>query len=307
MPLDLHANCRQRLNDAVANALLELQAKNGMFIERSSSTPLILADFILPQSGKLRNRLIEYIDEFPLTEFIVETLGLELWELDRYLSDQTVKLREITEYADTAAVTDRLLNEFESLPWSYQVAIPLPEGLNGILPTDSDAIELSSSVRIIRPTATFDAEYPLVHQNIQRTRRMKGSPGLLSLLFADTEAVKWDDDRIYIQISEEGFIGQYGGSATAHRLERILRSFCGIGMATRLLKYEYTYSPVPWKPPAYVHRQAPDGTWYPITRYELSDSIARGLAGLKLHDLNGHLDTDEKRATWMSASTRNHS
>jgi hypothetical protein len=301
MPLDLHANCRERLNKLVASALMDMRAKNGMFIERLSCAKLILADFALPQTGKLRDRLVEYIDEFPLAEFVIETIGQELWELDKYLPDQTVALGEVVEYADASSAANRLLDEFESLPWQYQVTVTLPEALNSILPPGSDAIELSPAIRIVRPTIAFDADYPLTHANTRRTRQMKGNPGLLSLLMSDTEAAKWDDNRIFIQVSAEGFIGQYGGSATAYKVERALRSFCGIGIATRLLKYEYAYSPSLWKPPAHVHRQTADGTWIPVTRYELSDSIARGMAGLKLHDLGGVLNTDEIRAGSITA------
>jgi hypothetical protein len=114
----------------------------------------------------------------------------------------------------------------------------------------------------------------------------------------------WNDDGVYIQIAGEGFVGQYGGSGTAHTMERTLRSFCGLSIAMRLCKVEHEYSLFSWRPTAIVHRQAADGTWLPITHYELNDSISRGLAGLKLHDLGGSLDTDSKRQAWAQHKLR---
>jgi hypothetical protein len=295
MPLNLHANCRTRLRELLIDALPDIKAKNGMFIERLTAARLILADAILPRTGQFRERLLEYIGDFPLADFVIEVLGQELWELDRYLFDQTPNIPDIPEYADVPATADRLLTDFESLPWSYRVTIPLPEALDGLLPPGYDSLDLSPSVRLVRATGEFISEFPLTHSNGQRTRRMGGtSLGLLGLL----SDPKWETDRMYLQISTDGFINQYGTSATAHTALRLLRSFCGLGIATRLFKYEYAYSATPFKSSPYVHRKSSDGIWSPATRFDLDESISHGLSGLKLHDLNGKLDTDDLQYAW---------
>jgi hypothetical protein len=84
-----------------------------MFIDRLSTAHLMMADFILPQTGGLHDRLVEYLDEFPLSEFVLDTLGQELWELDQYISDTTLKLPEIAIYADTKDLSNQLLDAFE--------------------------------------------------------------------------------------------------------------------------------------------------------------------------------------------------
>ena len=269
-----------------------------MFIERPSAMMLAIADHILPRNGKLHDRLLEYIDSFPLSEFITETIGQELWELDRYLSNTTVNLTEIEEYTDVQALTKRLLDDFDSLPWSYELTIELPEALNNLLPAGSTVATLSPTVRLIRPSHTFIDAFPLAHPNKQRHSRLRGAEsGLLSTLFLNSEPAQWDKNRLYLQISAEGFIGQYGGSATSHSTERVLRSLCGLGIATNLFKVEYTYSSTPWKNQVYVHRRYPDG-WQPVTRYSLNEFIARGLSALKLQPIEGMLDTEGKRDSW---------
>jgi len=291
MPLNIHAKCRKRLHETIAQALPSIEAKNGMFIERRSTAKLVEADLVLPQTGKLRNRLVEYIDEFPLTDFVTETIGQELFELNRHLPDQTIALVDIPEYADAPATADRLLDDFESLPWTYQVSVPLPEALTDMLHPDRELLALSPSIRIVRPTTAFVEEYPLEHPNSKRTM------GPLASVLMTPE--QWNSERLYIQIAGEGFVGQYGGSGTAHTIERTLRAFCGLAIATRLFKVEYTYSPIPWKTSVYVHRKSTDDKWLPTTRYQLNDAISRGLAGLKLHDLEGRLDTELKRNDWV--------
>ena len=299
MPLNLHADCRARLDESVAKGLTSVKAKNGMFIERMSTLGLAVADFVLPQNGRLHDRLLEYIDSFPLSDFITETIGQELWEINRYLPDTTVALTDIEEYADPQAVTKRLLDDFESLPWSYQITIELPEPLNKLVPVDELIVELSPTVRLVRPNVAYDEVFPLDHSNKHRQGRLKGdSTGLLSSLLIDPQPAKWDKNRVYLQISVEGFIGQYGGSGTSQKAERALRSLCGLGIATNLFKVEYTYSSTPWKNHVYVHRKMPDGAWTPITRYSLGDAVARGISALKLQPMGGQLDTETKRNNW---------
>jgi hypothetical protein len=300
MPLELHAQAKRRLKELVADGLRSVHAKNGMFIERSSVLNLIVADLALPQTGKLHDRLIQYIDEFPLTDFVTETIGQELYEIQKYLPDQTVALTEIAEYKDATATASRLVDDFDTLPWTYRVSIPLSESLKELIPLDQDAIELAPAIRLVRPSDKFVSEFPLEHPNSQRAKRLKEGASLFFGLL-DTDRAEWNTERIYLQMACDGFIGQYGGSGTAHTTERMLRSFCGTGIATRLFKFELSYSPTPWKTSAYVHRRLQDDTWSPVTRYELGDAIARGLAGLKLHDLDGWIDLDVKRQAWTYA------
>jgi hypothetical protein len=184
------------------------------------------------------------------------------------------------------------------LPWHYQLTIPLPAQLNKLLHDDQFEIALSPAARIVRPNDAFSAQFPLETSVKKRTPRLKGYAGGLLSLLGDAEPAKWQDDWVCLQIAVEGFVGQYGGSPTAHKAERLLRSFCGLGLATRLFKWEQTYSATPFKAFAFVHRRLPNDNWEAVTRYDLNDSITRGLAGLKLHDLDGHLDDETKRRGW---------
>jgi hypothetical protein len=168
--------------------------------------------------------------------------------------------------------------------------------LNELLAENQSERKLSDTIRLVRPDKLFTSEFSLNHPSKQRRGRMRGG-GLFALV--DTEPPTWPTENLYLQFFVDGFVGQYGGTPAAHRVERTLRSLCGASIATRLFKYEYSYSPTPLRASVYVHRKAVDGSWEPQARYELDEAISRGLSYLKIHDLEGYLDTELKRRCWI--------
>ena len=101
MPLDLHAKCSARLTDVVAVSLAEIVVKNRMFMEHPSVRGLIEADKVLPQTGKLRQDLSEYVSESPVSDFVFETLARDLYETQKYEADiPPAKLSELDGYAE---------------------------------------------------------------------------------------------------------------------------------------------------------------------------------------------------------------
>jgi len=297
MPLNLHAGAISQVRQKLIAYLPEVIVENQMFIQRRSALSIITADFSLPRTEKLHDSLVEYIDEFPFLEFILNTLGKELWELDRWELDANPKINELAEFADLEAVGTRLVNDFNSLPWTYLITVPLPEVLTSILRPNSEFIEITPTIRIARVTEAFKKEFPLATANKVRDRRIKGSPfGLFAMMMEETPA-EWNAATLHLQIKLDGFVDMYGTTGTALQAERNVRSILGMGIANRLLDCDLRYTPNPVKAHAYVHQQQADGSWAAQTRYDLSDSVSRGIAGLKPCVLD-FLDTDEKRNGW---------
>jgi hypothetical protein len=152
-------------------------------------------------------------------------------------------------------------------------------------------------------TETFATQFPLQTSVKARNNRLSGRTGTLLSLLSENEPAQWDTSAIYLQIKADGFIGPYGGTGTAKKAERILRAILGLGLANRLFDFELRYSPTPLKSRAYVHKQLPDGKWEAITRYDLDDSISRGINGLKFAEFS-HVDTDVKKAAWRFYRTQ---
>jgi hypothetical protein len=302
MPLQLHEQCKVRLVEVLTKALAEVQAENGMFIDRSTAGVIVAGDAILPRTGKLHEKLLSYIDDFPLTEFVIQTLGRELWELDRYDRERTsVMLPEIEGYTDTAQLAARLVGSFNSLPWTYELTFPLPEHISTLVPSTVMELPLASNVRLVRPSDEFTKLFSLKTEHERRQERLRGGT-LIALMTGPPE---WDNQSLYLQILAEGFVGQYGGTATATGAERLVRAFCGLGIAERLFDFKHRYSQSAVKSYYYAHRRAEDGTWIPESRIEVEDATARGLQGIELHTLDGRLDSDEKKYGWAFHRLRN--
>jgi hypothetical protein len=86
MPLGLHNNAKERLTALLEEAISQISAEKGMFLDRRSGFyELWRAEQVLPQNGVLHDRLINIIGEFPLIEFVRDRLAIELYDLAPYL------------------------------------------------------------------------------------------------------------------------------------------------------------------------------------------------------------------------------
>jgi hypothetical protein len=308
MPLQLHQHLKVRLTELLAQAIGVMTADHGMFLDRRSGLlQLFAAEEALPQHGELHDRLISYIDYFPLTDFVYDTIGRELRELDKFLGDvSSINLVEIEGYRDTSAVATRLVALFDSLPWEYQITFELPEQLASMLPATVQNYQLNPQIRIVRPDAEFTEEYPLTTDPPERARRIHlqgaslldlGGLGSLGVLGAATrDPAEWNSARLQVQINAPGFSGLYGGRQPEMQAEQMVRAFCGLGIAVQLFEFEKKYSPVPVPSHFYVHRRLNDDTWQLENKLLLSERTARARDGLKSNTLD--FDTEEKRAAW---------
>src|SRR5215510_4925701 len=240
MTLNLHAGCKSRVMEALTRVLANIKVNNNMFVDTSSTIDLVSVDSILPQNGKLRDQFVDYIGDYPLAKFVLNSLGQELWELDQFSSDAPpVNLSEMEGYDDPSSVAARLLDSFDTLPWTYQLTFPLPNQLSGLLPPDVDEFLLTPAVRIARPTERFMHEFPLAEaENERQIPRYRG--GLLAGL-PSSKPRSWDAKILYLQVQTDGFVGRYGGTSTITEAERLVRAFCGLGIALHLFSHEHKF------------------------------------------------------------------
>lgn len=214
MAIELHPKCKTRLIEVLTKGLPKIRAKNGMFIDRLSVISIVAMDSVLPESGRVREQL-DYVDELPLTQFVVETLDMELWELDKFDGDRPlVNLFDIQGYSDATAVATRLLDSFQTLPWQYQLTFTLPDEIKMLLEPELYEFRLGPNIRLARPGKTFKERFPLDSGNARRNQDIEGSP----LLFYDaSKPPTWKEDALYLQVQVDGFVGQDGGSQTTVR------------------------------------------------------------------------------------------
>jgi hypothetical protein len=160
--IQLHPDCRARLIETIADAIPSIVVNNGMFINYPSSTKLVIADNVIPTRGKVRDQLTTYVNETPVSTFIVDQFRSELLQLNQYQQDRpSMNLTEIGGYEDPKQVAERLVDQIGSLPWQYKLTIRLPQQLVPLLPATENNIVLNDQIELVRAYDTFQELYPL--------------------------------------------------------------------------------------------------------------------------------------------------
>lgn len=296
MPLNLHANCLAQLRTSIQEHLPQIEVRHGMFLSPGSTALLFLAQAALPTTGKVHARLLKLIGETPLIDFVSGTLARELAENQAFETELGPKpITSIPAYSNAAEVSSRLVDEFESLPWWYTVTLPLPTSFSEVFCPHIGFFALSESVFIRCGNEEMVEAFPLASGIEKRDQDIAGG-GLTSLLIP--EKPEWKHDRAYLQIQVEGFIGKYTSTEPLHDAVSFIRAFFGLGLALRLFKHKSTYQQYPQKQNAFIHRRI-DGNWVVEELSELESAHSNTISDLQLHDLDGALDTPERRGVWM--------
>lgn len=301
MSVGLHEKCQQCLSEKIAEHLPQVKVRNRMFLERRSAVMLLQAESILPQSGAIKHRLELYISERPVFDFIYETLSRELQENQQYDSESpSLFLTEIEAYEDPKAVAHRLVRDFESLPWEYSLAIKLDNDFGELFSKTVKDYSICDSVKLITPKDEFAKTFPLRSEIKARVIPLVDALDLSSMassvlgLSSMFNPQEWDRLSTYLQIKVTGFIGQYSDTAPLEKAISLLKAFCGLGIALRLLKVGYSYRTAPTKANFFVHRYVADA-WVIERRHELEGELSDTFHDLVFHDRDGHLDSEVKK------------
>src|SRR6266436_1126064 len=151
MALNLHPNLKARLRDLLAVALSKIYITNNSYLDFKSLPDLVPLDAALPdEKTALHQKLISYVGNVPLRDFITGVLSDELHEREFQSEDARRSLTDLPEYADVPAVATRLVDAFDGLPRIYSVLVSIPHNATSVLgpalpPT---GLELTSQVRL---------------------------------------------------------------------------------------------------------------------------------------------------------------
>jgi hypothetical protein len=297
MPLHLHPNCLARLKTTLAAQLAHAKVHNGKFLTPETSLYLFLAQASLPTTGDINTRLKKLISDAPLVDFVSGTLARELQETREYDANQeSTALSSLPEYSDLDSLAHRLVTEFDSLPWRYTVTFPLPSSFSEVFCSGIRKFHLSDSVSIKTGDAAFAEEFPSFSGIDKRDRSIKGG-GLLSILASGGKPI-WNSDRSYLQVRLDGFIGKYTNTEPLQSTRESLRSFLGLAIALRLFDFDSKYRPFPAKEKHYVHRCV-NNAWIIEDALDLDSRYTEAMVDLKLHSLDGSLDSVDKKLAWM--------
>jgi hypothetical protein len=286
--------------EVVAENLADVRVNNDMVLDFQSMMGLVATDEILPETGGLRDKLNRYIGELPLFTFIFETLTRDLYENGTYNAERKgVPLNEFPDFGDLQAVANHLVNDFESLPWSYQMSFELPSSIGKQIRDAVANYELSENFRIVSPDETYDTNYPLRSGIKNRDQTLFGG-GLLQILQSSEQ---WNKETACIQIDLEGFVGHYGKQAPIQDGLSTLKAFMGLSLAVRLLKAgTKPATSLLGMPPKsqlvlVLHRKT-DDHWQIWSTYDLPSDLSETLAGFEIDDLEGRVDAN-KLSSWI--------
>jgi hypothetical protein len=295
MSLGLHINCRQRLIEKIAELLPQVKVQNRMFLEQESTMILRLVEPILPQNRQLTERLEQYISETPIFDFVREKLSQELLENQQYDSESSVlPLNEIAGYNEPNVTANRIIQHFESLPWEYTLSIKIENDFGELFGKTIRNYVISNLIKIVSPGEDFSEEFPLTSGVEGRDRYL-----LDGTLLTGVRPQQWDLLSTYFQVRVIGFIGRYGITAPIIEAISLLKAFCGIGIALRLFKVNFNYRPIPTKAKFFIHRQDAD-EWVIERMYDLEAGLSDTLHDLVLHDLDGNLESEAAKVSWIN-------
>jgi hypothetical protein len=291
MPIDLHPACKIRVVELIAAALPFIEVDNGKYLKRTSDavSRLLVADEALPQRGAVHDSLMAYIDEYPILEFVHDTLTDELRNAAYAPESEGQRLSTIPGYENINAVASRLVDEFVSLPREYKLTFRLPNDLWPTLPLANSMHQLGPSMCLVRSSAELSESFTLKSE--------KSSPNLGLLALLDT-APRWEEGALYLQMSAQGFIGGYGGTIPDLDARRSLRSFCGLGLALQLFGTNARYIQQTPRSTYFAHQKHRENEWLLRGGLELDDSLSRGLERLSMNTAAGWINSPERQDLW---------
>lgn len=298
MSLNLHADCKKRLIEVIAEQLPKITVSKNMFLDRKSTMHLFLAESVIPDKGEVKHKLEEFVDEAPVYEFIYETLARELsenLEYNREIQDQS--LVAITGYEDPDATATRLVEELDSLPWKYIFTVQFHKELSENSISKIKVLKHDEQLGISKIDDDFMKKYSL-KSSISGSKSGNARQGIASaLLFGSFD--EWAHDSLCFQIEHEGFVGYYGESSTFEKAKNDFKAFCGLSIALRLFKVEYKYKSTPQKAKFFIHKFI-DSEWVFQRSQDLDADVSEAFHDLILHDLDGKLDTEDKQISWIN-------
>jgi hypothetical protein len=267
-----------RLVEKVGEALKDVRVIHKNSLDTESTENILTCEKVLP-STSLRERLENYIGDFPLYRFLILTITNELQENYEY-SQESVShlLSELEEYRDIQSVAKRLVKQFNSLPWEYTISIQLNDSLKHLATYFTPLEQFAKIIKVVQSTPDFIKTYPLKSGIKRRDNRIEHSFPLFSL----NNTTPWIQGGLCVQITTQGFIDSYGSSESIKNVISTLKSFLGLCFALGILEVssEFFYEAI-HKKGCYVHKKVGE-KWEIETIFELPIDLSKAINSLNI-------------------------
>ncbi|GKQ99905.1 HEPN domain-containing protein [Aeromonas hydrophila] len=287
MAINLHDGCKQRLKSQLSIVLADVRLRNLSFVERSSLYRVFDLESILPNTGNIKSELESYVSESPLFDFVygeLSKIANDIVEYDSTHPDEPLSILE--GFNDLSLVASNLVDKFDSLPWKYAFTFNLGTSITDFF--TEDVIEIAPDIKLLKAHGELADKFPLNSGIPNRDRFLHGG-GLLGL----AGHAEWKEKSLYVQITASGFVGKYVTTTPENRAVDTFKSFLGLMLAMRALKVSYSYSSSIINSRFYIHKET--NIWTVEDSHELDRDVSKTISDLRLDDLDGSLDTDEKK------------
>jgi len=181
-------------------------------------------DAVLPDSKtELRRELDAWVGESPFSIFTADRLLAELGELPRDFDAPKVPLSEIAGYSDLEHTAVRLVDQFNSLPWDYELYVRIPHDVGLLLEAGlGGQFALTDSMEFIAGTRIPEAEGSELHEVLAQRLGF--------------ESAKIFESAFYLRYTVQGYVGHLLTTTPLERLDSDLRAILGLLLAYKLVR-----------------------------------------------------------------------
>lgn len=305
MTLELHQECKTRLVESIIGVLKGAKVTNGILLNWLSVLRLEDCDKIIP-AGRLTEKLIGFVGDNPVSEFVYETITRDLQEREKYNSDdEAVSLTSLQGYSDLQATASSLVDEFDSLPFSYTVFCELGQSLGSTLRTVVPKFIISDKLQIVSPDGKYNEIFPLQSGIKGRDDNLFGGRWSPGRLFPSKEERKWNEDTSLIRLDIDGFIGQFGQTTPIKKVLSNLKAFFGLSLAINLFRVRQTAFDWPFNIPSRNYliifkKHIADDNWVIWRTADLPDDFSHTVNSLELENFDEEIDASAMEK-WMSS------
>jgi hypothetical protein len=242
--IPLRAELRNALIECIARLLPDLPIDFGHFLSSRAGEILTAADAVLPDDHKLKpgadasrrvkSKLIEMIDEQPISEFVhAHVSNVLLMSVRSAANDRPEFLKDALPNFDAESLALEVVSALEQLPYKYRCSIPLNPSIGAIMPADSAAVPVTRSIRLARVDEDFWEKHPLT----QPASKGTGLTGLGVPVHRP-----FSPGTVVLQIDVDGFVPLYGSTGTLMDAVLQAKAFLGLCFALEAVSHSYFLS-----------------------------------------------------------------
>lgn len=224
MPIKLRPETVEEIRPIIIDFLNSSIVNHGKILDFGPAFKILYnAEELLPKDGPKRQAILDYIGETSILDFMSNSVGLMI-EGEKYSEDANpTPLLSVLKCDNVESMADKLLDSFQSLPWTYSATIPLPVAMTDF------ALKLDP-IRDVSPRFRFIHDKAEIERASPPTGFFARQGGLFGLLGMP------EQPRACLQFQVDGYVARYGGTETVEEAKRLLRSFLGLALALELFR-----------------------------------------------------------------------